>query len=73
MMRVLELPSVTDQGTACLAGTSRSVGRGWPYGHFLPDLYFTGGIFIPIIISTASYTRVSSLPKCVLSREGILP
>jgi hypothetical protein len=24
-------------GAAYLAGTSRSVGRGWPYGHLLPD------------------------------------
>ena len=29
--------SVADRGAAYLAGTSRSVGRGWPEGHFLPD------------------------------------
>ena len=29
---------VANRGAAYLAGTSRSVGRGWSSGHFLPDL-----------------------------------
>jgi len=26
-----------NRGAAYLAGTSRSVGKGWPSGHLLPD------------------------------------
>ena len=29
--------SVTDRGAVYLAGTYRSVGRGWPTGYLLPD------------------------------------
>jgi hypothetical protein len=33
---------IVDRRAAYLAGTSRSVGRGWPYGHFLPDFSLNG-------------------------------
>ena len=35
--RLSDTRPVADRGAAYLAGTSRSVGRGWPPGHLLPD------------------------------------
>jgi|GEM_PF-2237228 len=73
--RILNYHSVADRRAAYLAGTSRSVGRGWRFSHLLPRIFIEIGTdadhvhFLAQTVPSLSGSRVSQIVKRITARE----
>jgi len=52
-----------NRGAAYLAGTSRSVGKGWPSGHLLPDLFKVKSVVMEVTVRILGSARLFTFVK----------